>query len=172
MALASPRWLLPVLLLASARVAADPLPVAPPGASAACPADGPAVAVATRDRVLRLCEMGRTVAEFRIALGHGGVDKRRKGDARTPLGVYSLGEPRSSRRFGTFIPIGYPTAAQAAGGYTGGDVGIHGPHRLTAGTWLAVRFDWTEGCIATGSDEDLARIVAFVQQRSPAVVIY
>ena len=141
-------------------------------ASQGCPPEGAAIAIATTDRVLKLCEMGRPVAEFRVALGRGGVDKHRRGDARTPLGVYTLGEPRPSRRFGTFIPIGYPTAEQSARGYTGSEVGIHGPHRLTAGTWLAVAFDWTQGCIATSSDEELARIVAFVQQRRPSIVIF
>lgn len=154
--------------LAALALAAAPAPPPAPG----CPPEGAAVVVNTRERVLELCEAGRLVESFPVALGRGGVDKRRRGDARTPLGDYALGAPRPSSRFGTFIPLGYPTPQQSGRGFTGGDVGIHGPHRLTAGTWLALRFDWTEGCIATGSDEDLARIASFVRRRRPRAVIY
>jgi murein L,D-transpeptidase YafK len=131
------------------------------------------VAVATREHALWLCQEGRPVARFRVALGRGGVDKREKGDARTPVGVYSLGEPRPSRRFGTFIPIGYPTPEQAARGFSGSDVGIHGPDRRKGWLRRATRWiDWTLGCIATATDDDLARVAAFVQERKPLVVIY
>ncbi len=129
------------------------------------------MAVATRDHTLWLCQQGRPVARFRVALGRGGVDKRERGDARTPLGVYPLGQPRPSRRFKTFIPIGYPTSEQASRGFSGGDVGIHGPSRQKT-PLLDAGDDWTLGCIATTTDDDLARIASFVRERSPPVLIY
>ncbi len=152
-------------------LACRPVPAAA-GPDSACPAEGPLVLVDTSSHTLSLCSEGRPLARFRVALGRGGLAKTREGDGRTPLGTYALGPPRPSARFGTFIPIGYPTPAQRARGFTGRDVGIHGPHRRAAwlgslSTWM----DWTAGCVATGTDEDLAVISAFVRAGRPRVVL-
>ncbi|MEZ4367173.1 MAG: L,D-transpeptidase family protein [Kofleriaceae bacterium] len=154
-------------------VAASSTPVRasqPARAPAACP-DGELVLIDTTARVLRLCEDGRAVATMAVALGQGGVGKTREGDARTPLGRYPLAPPRASRSgFGTFIPVGYPTAEQRRAGYTGGAVGIHGP---PDGAELAdaevTAIDWTLGCIALARG-DLARLVAWVEARAVGVV--
>ena len=146
-----------------------------PGRSRAedsCPEVGTAVLIDVQSRTLWLCGDGRPLAQFPVALGRGGLDKRGRGDRRTPLGTYSLGDPRPSARFGIFIPVVYPTPEQRGQGYTGGDVGIHGPDRRTrwagiANTWS----NWTDGCIALGSDEELFRIASFVRERSPPVFI-
>lgn len=142
------------------------------GAAAPCPEVGDLVVVETRARVLWLCSDHRALARVRVALGRGGLDKLHEGDRRTPLGAYSLGEPRPSRRFGTFIPIGYPTAEQRARGLTGSDVGIHGPVRRfswlsTASTWV----DWTAGCVATGTYAGVALVAGFVRERRPAILL-
>jgi murein L,D-transpeptidase YafK len=158
---------LPLLLVVSCK------PIAVAGASdVACAADGHLVVVETRAHTLWLCSERRAVGQFKVALGRGGLDKKREGDGRTPLGTYSLGSPRPSARFGTFIPIGYPTPEQSARGFTGKDVGIHGPDRRAAwlgalSTWI----DWTAGCVATGTDEELRVVAAFVRDRSPRVVL-
>lgn len=120
-----------------------------------------------KDRhILRLCRENRESGSFKVSFGRGGMDKQRKGDNRTPVGEYSLGTPRPSKRFGIFIPIGYPTPGQRRAGYTGGDIGIHGPDRRFA--WLG-RFttlcDWTQGCIAVGSDEEISRIAEWVKEQ-------
>lgn len=61
------------------------------------------------------------------------------------------------------MPIGYPTAEQAQRGFTGGDVGLHGPPRADAcGGWMNVASDWTNGCLALPSDQTLAEVVRFV----------
>ncbi|SRR6266540_19731 len=140
--------------------------------SVPCAVDGHLVVVDTNAHTLWLCSGRRVVAYFKVALGRGGLDKTRQGDGRTPLGTYSLGPPRPSARFGTFIPIGYPTPDQSARGFTGKDVGIHGPERRASwlgslSTWI----DWTAGCVATGTDEELAVVAAFVRERSPRVVL-
>jgi murein L,D-transpeptidase YafK len=106
-----------------------------------------------------------------VALGRGGLDKRRRGDARTPLGTYAFGEPRRSPRFGTFIPIDYPTPEQVARGFTGGGLGVHGPPRGWKDPVAARVLDWTTGCIATGTDQDVERIARFVREHRPAAVI-
>jgi hypothetical protein len=142
-------------------------PVTPP-----CPREGDVVTVLTEKRELWLCRQGMSVAKFHVALGRGGLDKRRRGDRRTPLGTYSFGEPRESSRFGVFIPIGYPTPDQVAQGFTGSNVGIHGPPRdFVAVTYPVISADWTEGCIATALDAEIAYIAEFVRERQPLLVI-
>jgi murein L,D-transpeptidase YafK len=137
-----------------------------------CSSSEPQVVVATNDHVLWLCENGRPTASYRVALGRGGTDKRVQGDNKTPLGIYPLGAPRPSARFGTFIPVEYPTPEQRRQGFTGTDVGIHGPDRRFrwAGRMNAW-FDWTAGCIALATDEDLQSVAAWVQKRKSTVTI-
>lgn len=106
---------------------------------------------------------GAPSASFAVSLGKGGTGKTREGDGKTPLGTYSLGRPRASKRFGTFVPIGYPTPDQRKRGLTGRDVGIHGPDRRfgwagSVNSWV----DWTDGCIAVSSDEEIFRIAEWV----------
>jgi murein L,D-transpeptidase YafK len=149
---------------------AAPAALAPPAALG--PETGEVMAVRTRKRELWLCIDGAPAARFEVALGQGGLDKRQKGDRRTPLGTYELGTPRLSGRFGIFIPIVYPTREQAAQGLTGGDVGIHGPPRkLPEPEYPTTAFDWTLGCVATGTDADIALIANFVRERKPMLVV-
>lgn len=148
-----------------------------PGTAAAldpppCPPSRDAIVVLTERRELWLCSGGAPAAQFTVALGRSGVGKRRSGDGRTPLGTYPLGVPRPSTQYGTFIPIAYPTPAQAARGFTGAAVGIHGPPRgKDGGTYPVTEVNWTQGCIATGSDEDVGAIAAFVRARRPRLLI-
>lgn len=123
-----------------------------------------AVVVRVHPHELFLCEDGREVAQHRVALGAGGLDKRRMGDEKTPLGSYSLGAPRPSQSFGTFVPVGYPTAAQQKAGYTGNSVGIHGPPRGAGGVF-ATAIDWTAGCIAVATDGEIEKISDWVRRR-------
>ncbi len=140
---------------------------------APCPEVGEAVAVVTSRRELVLCTNGTPAARFMVSLGRGGVDKRRQGDARTPLGTYPLGNPRPSRQFGTFIPIGYPTPEQASRGFTGSAVGIHGPPRgWDIPEYPTSKVDWTLGCIATGTDAEVEAVAEFVRHRQPSIIIY
>jgi len=163
------RWAFAALvLLAAAPASAD----GEAETAAPCPSTGSVIAVRVEARELWLCRDGAPAGRIAIALGRGGLDKRRKGDGRTPRGTYALGDPRRSERFGTFIPIYYPTRAQAARGFTGSALGIHGPPRGKAEPqYPTTEIDWTQGCVATGTDEGIALIAAFVRERRPRVVI-
>jgi murein L,D-transpeptidase YafK len=143
-------WVLP-----TAWAAADP-----------CAGQGTSIVVHTADSELHLCEGGASTKRFPVALGRKGKGKKAQGDARTPLGTYDLGVPRSSREFGTFIPIAYPTVAERKKGYTGRDVGIHGPKRSFrwAGR-INAWFDWTAGCIAVADDPSIKEIAAWVKSK-------
>ncbi len=118
--------------------------------------------VDTARHLLWICQDGKDAGEFRVSLGRGGVDKTRRGDGKTPLGEYSLGNPRPSPRFGTFIPIEYPTRRELEEGYSGGDVGVHGPSHIY--TWFEnAENDWTLGCIAVGSGHEISKIAKWVR---------
>ncbi len=131
-----------------------------------CPPRGVLLVVRAGPHRLYECDGGKMVATFRVALGSGGVGKRARGDAKTPLGTYRLGSPRPSASFHVFIPIGYPTAAQRRRGFTGAAVGVHGPAR--AFRWAGeanVLVDWTLGCIAVKSDHAIDAIARWVRTR-------
>jgi hypothetical protein len=131
-----------------------------------CP-DGEAVVVVdTSAHALKLCEKGVRVKQFPVALGRGGTGKMREGDNQTPLGVYAMGTPKPSTRFGVFIPVGYPTKEQAAAGLTGADIGLHGPDRRFRFLGrVNVWFDWTAGCVAVGTDEAIHEIAAWIEAK-------
>lgn len=126
---------------------------------AGCAARETAVVIETGAHSLALCERGTVVRRFTVALGAGGVGKRRMGDGKTPLGLYPLAAPRRSRHYGTFIGVGYPTRQQVRMGFTGHSVGLHGPPRGVSGV---LRNDWTAGCIALGTDAEVAELAAWM----------
>lgn len=132
------------------------------------------IEIQTQQSLLLLCDNSSTPQSFRVSFGKGGFNKKVQGDNKTPLGSYSLGTPRSSNRFFIFIPIGYPTDEQKKNGFTGGDVGIHGPLRFLSwigrvNTW----FDWTQGCIAVGSEEEIGKISDWVvANKVVSILIY
>ena len=158
-------------MLLAAMLAAKTGPAPEPAPAEPCAARATSIEVRTADRSLTLCQGGAPVARFAVAFGVGGLGKRRRGDNKTPLGSYALGAPRRSQDFGTFIPVGYPTVAQARAGFTGSAVGIHGPARpfVHAGRLNTVT-DWTAGCIAVGSDEEIERVAAWLRQRPRTAV--
>lgn len=137
-----------------------------------CPRDAAAIVVDTSAHRMSLCEAGVAVRELSVAIGTAGVDKRREGDQKTPLGSYPLSAPRPSDRFHTFILIGYPTAEQRAKGMTGSAVGIHGPSRKHS--WLGRMrnwVDWTNGCIAVSTDKAIDEVAAWMTKTGARRVV-
>ena len=140
-------------------------------AAGACTASDVRIVVQTGAHRLMLCERGREVAAFSVRLGRGGIGKTAEGDGKTPLGTYPLGEPRKSERYGTFIPIGYPTPNQSRRGFTGGDVGVHGPHRWVR--WLGSlvnSFDSSNGCVGLATDDEMTAITDWVRSAHAATI--
>lgn len=138
----------------------------------ACADAETAIVVDTASRVLALCERGAVVASFPVAIGAGGAGKEMEGDGKTPLGTYVLGAPRRSADYGTFIPVGFPTAAQKQRGITGSAIGIHGPdRRLRALGRLGVALGWTRGCVAVSSDVEMRSIVRWMGRRALSIEI-
>ena len=121
------------------------------------------IVVLTKEKRLLLCDHGKLAGVFGIHLGRGGVGKMRQGDDKVPLGVYPVGRPRKSDKFWMFIPVGYPTPEQRKRGYTGRDVGVHGPHRHLR--WLGSltnAVSSTAGCIGLGKNDQIEKVSAWV----------
>jgi murein L,D-transpeptidase YafK len=140
----------------------------PPAQSSPCAPHETAVVVDTRTHQMHLCAAGKVEHSFAVALGARGVGKQHEGDNRTPLGRYGLGPPRASRNFHIFVPVGYPTAAQARMGFTGGAIGIHGPPRgysTLAQLAMLISQDWTAGCIAVATDDDIDAVATWVRRQ-------
>ena len=127
-----------------------------------CADKGTALFVDATHRTLWLCESGKAVEAMPVALGRGGLDKRVEGDAKVPLGAYPLGSARPSKSFHLFIPVGYPTSTQRRNGFSGGAIGVHGPLRAYGGA-ISTGIDWTLGCIAVGTDEEIGRVADWLE---------
>lgn len=192
------------LLVASA-CASSPEPSPAPPAPAPLPVREPEPRVCRRiteievekgeRRLLARCE-GGAVVELPVALGREPQGpKRRAGDWRTPEGRYRIsGEPQPSR-FHLFIPIDYPSVADAeaaraearlpegayrrilaahAGGEPppgntplGGQLGFHGEGERWRGD--SADLDWTYGCVAL-SDGDVEFLAERVEIGTPVVI--
>jgi murein L,D-transpeptidase YafK len=129
------------------------------------------IEVIASESELFLCENGRALKTFKVSLDRGGLEKKMQGDGKTPIGNYSLGIPRSSNRFFVFIPIGYPNEKQKVQGFTGSDVGLHGPIRDLSwlgklNTWI----NWTNGCVAVGSEHEIFEISDWVKSNQGATI--
>lgn len=142
-----------------------------------CEGKGTSVVVLTESQLLYLCDRGDQVERFDVYLGCGGLGKTKQGDQKTPLGTYSLSQPRSSDLFHKFILVGYPTREQSKQGYTGSDIGIHGPATnkyaemvsAIAGS-VGYKPNWTQGCIAVWTVDEINRIADFVSNKGASKI--
>lgn len=139
--------------------------------SATCPLPS-GINVHTSKKLLTICKQGTVIKSFKVALGNSGVGKKRAGDNKTPVGLYGLAYPRKSTQFKVFIPILYPTAKQRAEGYTGRDVGIHGPTQLSPiFNWLNNLPPATRGCIAVGKNNYIEYVANWVKKNPGTKVL-
>ncbi|WP_432470753.1 L,D-transpeptidase family protein [Amphritea sp. HPY] len=76
------------------------------------------------------------IRDYYVSYGRGGVDKRKRGDLKTPLGVYfttgRLKDEQLPPRYGTgALPINYPNAWDTRLGNTGSGIWVHGSPKDT-----------------------------------------
>jgi murein L,D-transpeptidase YafK len=112
------------------------------------------------DRVLTLYQQGLPVAQYRVALGANPVGpKKRRGDGRTPEGLYFINGRNPESKYHLSLRISYPNSTERddavnRGMSPGGDIMIHGlPRKFATVGALHRQQDWTEGCIAVTNDE-------------------
>ncbi|MDR3442398.1 MAG: L,D-transpeptidase family protein [Legionella sp.] len=146
-------------------------PVALFASTATCPLSN-GINVHTTKQILNICKHGTVIKTFKVALGYKGVGKKHAGDNKTPIGLYGLAHPRKSNQFKVFIPILYPTSKQLAAGYTGRDVGIHGPTQSSSWlSWLNNLPYSTRGCVAVGKNNHIEYVANWVKANPGAKVL-
>jgi len=195
-----------LLMLQACAGAPPPTPPEPPP-SPAPPAPQPPppppcehierIEVSKSQRLLRAwCTRGALV-EMTAALGRDPVGhKLEAGDFRTPEGHYRISDEPQPSRFHAFIPIDYPSVADAdlalADGRIGvrdhrrivrahqrgepppgdtplgGEIGLHGEGTRWAGD--SEHLDWTLGCIAV-TDQDLDFLMAHTRPGVPIDIL-
>ena len=189
------------LLFANACAPAPPPPAPVPAMAEPAPALACdrilVIEVAKRERRLRAHCEGGAVVEMPVALGRGPAgDKRTMGDARTPEGHYRISGPPRKSRFHRFLPIDYPSMADAATARAegrlseadyrriaaahglaepppwdtslGGQLGLHGEGKKWRGD--SRYLDWTFGCIGL-ADADIDFIAARSSIGTPVVIV-
>jgi hypothetical protein len=177
--------LLALVVLASC-TAKRPEPAAKPAPAAeARPPSPPAcagierIALRKSERTLVATCIGGESLVLPVALAREAGPKRASGDQRVPEGDYHVAGPARPSRFLRFVPIDYPSPADAERALgerritraqyeavvaahaarrlppqdtpLGGHLGLHGEGRRWQGE---LALDWTEGCIAL-SDEGI-----------------
>lgn len=129
---------------------------------------GPAsrILIEKQERRLTLMSKDKVLKSYKIALGgNPNGPKERKGDNKTPEGIYVIDSRNRDSAYHLALRISYPNEkdkkrAKELGVSPGGDIMIHG---LKNGlSWvgdLHARVDWTKGCIAV-TDEEIEEIAA------------
>jgi murein L,D-transpeptidase YafK len=111
----------------------------------------------------------RYVTDFYISLGKNGVEKRREGDQKTPLGVYTV--VSSKEKLPDFygsgaFPISYPNEWDRQNGRNGHGIWLHGTPSETYSRPPRA----TDGCVVLTND-DLQRLARYVTVgRTPVVI--
>jgi hypothetical protein len=137
-----------------------------------CEGRGASLVTDLDNRILFICKGDMPLNAYPVSIGAMNFPKSKEDDLKTPVGSYALGPPRESYDgFDVFIPIGYPTQAQIDKGFTGGDVGVHGPAREDQCKGLLNVVDnWTDGCVALPSDSAIEAVAEFVRQNPQAKI--
>jgi murein L,D-transpeptidase YafK len=122
------------------------------------------ILIEKKERRLTLLSKGEALKTYKIALGKNpNGPKERKGDGKTPEGIYVIDSRNKTSRYHLSLHISYPNGkdkkrAKELGVSPGGDIMIHGIKNDFS--WVGdfhTLVDWTEGCIAV-TDEEIEEI--------------
>lgn len=143
-------------------LAGAPRPVTPVASAMARPKrfSADSIVLDKSERKLTLFYRGDVVQTYGVALGKNPVgDKLRRGDGRTPEGLYFIEGRNPQSKYHLSLRISYPNTtdrqtAAKLGTTPGGDIMIHGlpPAFATVGA-LHRQQDWTLGCVAVTNEE-------------------
>ena len=111
----------------------------------------------------------RYVTDFYISLGRNGIEKTREGDAKTPIGVYTIVSQKDKLPdfYGPgAYPLSYPNEWDKVNGRDGHGIWLHG----TPSDTYARPPRATDGCVVL-TNEDLAKLSRYVDvSRTPVVI--
>ena len=115
-----------------------------------------------QDRQVILYNKGKEVKSFSMSLGFEPLGKKiKKGDGKTPEGLYHIEEKLNQSSFYLALKISYPNPwdirrALNLNHHPGGQIMIHGfPNNGYDLKYHNKLNDWTEGCIALSNKEML-----------------
>ncbi|MDH5765627.1 MAG: L,D-transpeptidase family protein, partial [Gammaproteobacteria bacterium] len=113
----------------------------------------------------------RLVADYFISMGRGGPEKEKRGDLRTPLGVYFVQSyippDKLADKYGAgAYPINYPNAWDEFLGRTGDGIWLHGTR---SGTYNRPPLA-SEGCVVLPND-DLLKVGRYITLGQTPVLI-
>jgi murein L,D-transpeptidase YafK len=111
----------------------------------------------------------RLVTDFYVSVGKNGVEKRRQGDQKTPLGVYTVvaAKDKLPDFYGSgAFPISYPNEWDRVLGRNGHGIWLHGTPSETYSRPPRA----TDGCVVL-TNEDLRRLARYVSVGHTPVVI-
>lgn len=111
------------------------------------------------------------LADYYISIGRGGAEKKKKGDLKTPLGVYFVKSfippDKLSDKYGAgAYPINYPNELDISNGLTGSGIWIHGTR---SGTYNRAPLA-SEGCVVLPND-DLIELGSYITLGKTPVLI-
>jgi murein L,D-transpeptidase YafK len=138
------------------------------------------VVVKKGERRLELHWGGEVYRSYKISLGDNPRGhKMMEGDERTPEGNYILDWRNPNSSYYKSIHISYPNAldrsvARSLGVSPGGMIMIHGLPNWLSSPSLADeyrRLDWTDGCIAVGSNAEMEEIWRLVRDGTPITIL-
>ena len=114
------------------------------------------------ERTLSILNDGEVLKKFSISLGFEPTGKKvKKGDGKTPEGLYFIEKKLNNSSFYLALQISYPNPwdirrALKLDYHPGGQIMIHGlPNKGYDNKFHNKFFDWTEGCIALSNKEIL-----------------
>ncbi|MFK8015651.1 MAG: L,D-transpeptidase family protein [Gammaproteobacteria bacterium] len=116
-------------------------------------------------------ERPELIADYYVSSGKNGVGKRRKGDKKTPLGVYFVtqrlpGAGLPDRYGPVAFPVDYPNDWDARHGRTGSGIWVHG---VSSDTYSRPPLD-SDGCVALTNTE-LSQIAPKIEPGTTPVLI-
>ena len=131
------------------------------------------VVVVKSEKKLYLYKAEHVLASYSVVFGANPTGhKQQQGDERTPEGRYTLDFKKSDSAYHRAIRISYPNAqdienAKKRGVDPGGSVMIHGQKNgFSWASFLAQRFNWTNGCIAL-ANADMDAVWEAVEAGTP-----
>ena len=119
---------------------------------------GKVVVMKEEKRLVLMCR-GEILKSYKVSVGRNPGRKVRRGDNRTPEGLYTIDRRNPKSKYYKALHISYPNAsdvdtARKFGASPGGEVLIHGLPKgfEDLGASHTVR-NWTKGCIAVSNAE-------------------
>lgn len=132
------------------------------------------ILVDKNEKVLHLLHGRKPIKTYDVKFGFQPKGhKTRRGDGKTPEGLYHIDRRNYQSNYYLSLGISYPNAndramAAARGVHPGGDIFIHGGPR-TAKDRKRVKKDWTAGCISV-TDTEMREIFWMVEIGTPIYI--